>query len=214
MKTRTNTMIPDVDAATNRYAGYSYNQVGTVTSDGSYALSYDALGQPLSKTYSGGYLEYTPGDERIGVQRDGWWTWSVRDEGGKVLRQYESSGTNPSADALWLEDYVWRDGLLLGSQRPPEMGGRRHFHLDHLGAPRLITSDNGQQISRYDYYPFGDEYTPVTQEGSAGFGREEPMKFTGHERDFAGGMGGEDGHAVDYMHARYYRPTAGRFPQP
>ena len=37
------------------------------------------------------------------------------------------------------------------------------------------------------------------------------MKFTGHERDYAGGMGGEDGHAVDDMHARFYSPTTGRF---
>jgi RHS repeat-associated protein len=112
-----------------------------------------------------------------------------------------------------VEDYVWRDGLLLGSQRPVEMGGRRHFHLDHLGTPRLITSDNGQRVSMHDYLPFGDELTPLTQEGpaAAGFDREEPLKFTGHERDFAGGMGGEDGHALDYMHARYCSPTLGRF---
>jgi RHS repeat-associated protein len=89
-----------------------------------------------------------------------------------------------------------------------EMGGRRHFHLDHLGSPRLITADNGQMVSYHDYYPFGDEHSPVSQEVSGGFDREEPMKFTGHERDYAGG---EDGHAIDDMHARYYSPTMGRF---
>jgi hypothetical protein len=143
---------------------------------------------------------YTPGDERIGV------------EGGKVLRQYKSSATNPAAPALWLEDFVWRDGVLLGSQRPVEMGGRYHFHLDHLGSPRLITSDNDQMVSYHDYYPFGDEHSPVWQEGQSvgGFDREDPMTFTGHERDYAGGMGGEDGHAIDDMHARYYSPSLGR----
>jgi RHS repeat-associated protein len=110
-----------------------------------------------------------------------------------------------------VEDFVWRDGLLLGSQRPVEMGGRRHFHLDHLGTPRLITSDSGQMVSYHDYYPFGDEHSPVLQEVPSGFDREEPTKFTGHERDYAGGMGAEDGHAVDYMHARYASPTIGRF---
>jgi RHS repeat-associated protein len=110
-----------------------------------------------------------------------------------------------------VEDFIWRDGLLLGSQRPLEMGGRRHLHLDHLGTPRLITSDNGQLVSYHDYYPFGDEKSSYWQEVAGGFDREEPMKFTGHERDYAGGMGAEDGHAVDYMHARYYSPTAGRF---
>ncbi len=216
MQTRTNTIIPPVQPSTNRYQGYLYNEVGAVSSDGLYGFSYDALGQPLSKIYNNDnstleYYIYTPGDERIGVQRGGWWTWSVRDEGGKVLRQYKSSATNPSAPALWLEDFVWRDGLLLGSQRPVEMGGRRHFHLDHLGSPRLITADNGQMVSYHDYYPFGDEYSPVSQEVSHGFDREDPMKFTGHERDYAGGMGGEDGHAIDDMHARYSNPTLGRF---
>jgi RHS repeat-associated protein len=112
-----------------------------------------------------------------------------------------------------VEDFIWRDGLLLGSQRPLEMGGRRHFHLDHLGSPRLITSDNGQMVSYHDYYPFGDEKSSIWQEGpsAGGFDREEPMKFTGHERDYAGGMGAEDGHALDYMHARYASPTMGRF---
>jgi|GEM_PF-5092516 len=128
-----------------------------------------------------------------------------------ALEGVASSATNVSMEALWLEDFVWRDGLLLGSQRPVEMGGRRHFHLDHLGTPRLITADNGQRISSHDYYPFGDEYSPFSQETAAGFDREEPMKFTGHERDYAGGMGAEDGHAIDYMHARYYNPSPGRF---
>jgi RHS repeat-associated protein len=219
MKTKTNSTIPSVDSATNRYMGYSYNQIGAVTSDGSYTFTYDALGQPLRKVYNNqsntveDYV-YTPGDERIGVQRGGWWTWSVRDESGKVLRQYKSSATNLTDPALWLEDFVWRDGVLLGSQRPVEMGGRRHFHLDHLGTARLITSDSGQMVSYHDYYPFGDEYSPVMQESSSGFGREEPLKFTGHERDYAGGMGAEDGHALDYMHARYYSPFAGRFVSP
>jgi RHS repeat-associated protein len=216
MKTKTNTTIPTIQPSANRYDGSTYNEIGAVKTDGLYEFTYDALGQPLSKIYNNlsnteEYYIYTANDERIGVQRGGWWTWSVRDEGGKVLRQYKSSATNTSAPALWLEDFVWRDGLLLGSQRPVEMGGRRHFHLDHLGTPRLITSDSGQMVSYHDYYPFGDEYSPVMQESSSGFGREEPMKFTGHERDYAGGMGAEDGHAVDYMHARYFGPTLGRF---
>jgi RHS repeat-associated protein len=210
--------IPSVQAATNRYTGgdYTYNVIGAMKTGANYTFEYDAFGQPLSKKYNNDsstqeYYLYTPGDERIGVQRGSWWTWSVRDEGGKVLRQYRSSTTNPSAPSLWLEDFVWRDGLLLGSQRPPEMGGRRHYHLDHLGTPRLVTADNGQRISAHDYFPFGDEATAVWQEVAAGFDREDPLKFTGHERDYAGGMGGEDGHAIDDMHARYESPTLGRF---
>lgn len=37
------------------------------------------------------------------------------------------------------------------------------------------------------------------------------MNFTGHERDFAHGVSGENTGYIDYMHARYYGPTVGRF---
>jgi RHS repeat-associated protein len=63
----------------------------------------------------------------------------------------------------------------------------------------------------HDYLPFGGETTSVWQEENGGFDREDPMKFTGHERDYAGSFGREDGHAIDYMHARYYSASLGRF---
>jgi RHS repeat-associated protein len=214
MTFRTGHSLPAVLPEKNRYSGSTYNQIGAVTAADGYTFAYDALGQTASKAYASvptEYYVYTPSDERIGVQRGGWWFWSERDESGKVLRQLRSSATNLTTPALWLEDFVWRDGLLLGSQRVPELGGRRHYHLDHLGTPRLSTADNGQRISRHTYLPFGEELLPIAQETQAGFDREDPLKFTGHERDFAGGFGGEDGNAVDYMHARYYGPTAGHF---
>jgi RHS repeat-associated protein len=215
----------DADALTNRLmpsTGYLYDRGGNVTSGDSYTLSHDALGQAATKTYTAAttfnetYI-YTAGEERIGVQTSNsgetssWWYWSVRDEGGKVLRQYRSSANDPTQTALWIEDYVYRDGLLIGAERPSTLGGRRHFHLDHLGSPRLITSNDGQIVSSHDYLPFGGESTSVYQETGSGFDREDPMKFTGHERDYAGGFGREDGHAIDYMHARYYNSTMGRF---
>jgi RHS repeat-associated protein len=214
------------EPATNRLStGYAYDSAGNVISGDGYTLSYDALGQAAAKTYTDTttattfnetYI-YTASEERIGVQTSNsretssWLYWSVRDEGGKVLRQYRSSALDPTQTALWIEDYVYRDGLLVGAERPPTLGGRRHFHLDHLGSPRLITSNDGQIVSMHDYLPFGGESTSVWQETGAGFDREDPMKFTGHERDYAGSFGREDWHAIDYMHARYYSAAAGRF---
>jgi RHS repeat-associated protein len=37
-------------------------------------------------------------------------------------------------------DYIYRDGSLLAAETPQ---GTRHFHLDHLGTPRLITASGG-----------------------------------------------------------------------
>jgi RHS repeat-associated protein len=205
--------LPPFSTATNRCTTCSYDTAGNVTGDGTWSLGYDAANMAQWRSHLGTNTEfyvYTASDERIGVLRSGWWHWSVRDESGKVLRQYRSSVSSPSTAALWVEDYVWRDGLLLGSQRPTEMGGRRHFHLDHLGTPRLITSDSGQQVSWHGYYPFGEELSPAAQETAGGFDREEPLKFTGHERDFVGGPEVPGGSYLDYMHARYYNSTAGR----
>ena len=213
----------DTEPTTNRLSsGYGYDRAGNVTSGDSYVLAYDPLGQTATKTYTGTttfnetYI-YTANDERIGVQTSNssetssWWYWSVRDEGGKVLRQFRSSANDATQAALWIEDYVYRDGQLVGAERPPTLGGRRHFHLDHLGSPRLITSDTGLIVSTHDYLPFGGESSSPFQETGAGFDREDPMKFTGHERDYAGSFGREDAHAIDYMHARYYSATVGRF---
>ncbi|MEA2165774.1 MAG: hypothetical protein QOK37_3901 [Thermoanaerobaculia bacterium] len=225
--TSTGTQTMSADAATNRLVlstGYDYDAAGNVKTGDGYMFSYDALGQAATKSYTGQsttfsetYI-YTAGDERIGVQTsvsDGssgnWWYWSVRDEGGKVLRQFRSSASDVTQPALWIEDYVYRDGQLVGAERPATLGGRRHYHLDHLGTPRLITSDAGQLVSIHDYLPFGGETSSVWQETGAGFDREDPMKFTGHERDYAGSFGREDGHAIDYMHARYYSGGMGRF---
>lgn len=213
----------DTEPTTNRLkTGYTYDPAGNLQTGDGYTLSYDALGQAATKTYTAAttYNEtyiYTAGEERMGVltsntsETASWWYWSVRDEGGKVLRQYRSAANDPTQAALWIEDYVYRDGQLVGAERPPTMGGRRHFHLYHLGSPRLITSNDGQIVSMHDYLPFGGETTSVWQEEYGGFDREDPMKFTGHERDYAGSFGREDGHAIDYMHARYYGSTAGRF---
>ncbi|HYS54717.1 MAG TPA: RHS repeat-associated core domain-containing protein, partial [Thermoanaerobaculia bacterium] len=114
---------------------------------------------------------------------------------------------------VWVEDYVYRDGLLLGGERPAEEGGRRHFHIDHLGSPRLVTGDTTGKIAEHDYYPFGVEINPpgLRQETANGLDREEPMKFTGHERDFNVGTNSENVNYDDYMHARYDVPQWGRF---
>jgi hypothetical protein len=81
---------------------------------------------------------YTVDDERV-------WSydlvrnlshWTLRDLGGKVLRDYlNNNGT-------WglQTDYFYRDGLLLAAETRT---GQNHYHLDHLGTPRLITSASG-----------------------------------------------------------------------
>ncbi|MBI3449251.1 MAG: hypothetical protein HY049_10090 [Acidobacteria bacterium] len=71
-----------------------------------------------------------------------------------------------------------------------------YYHTDHLGSPVLVTDSNGTVLSRHKYLPFGEEMQP------AGLNTHN-RRFTGHERDVESGL--------DYMLARYYSASSGRF---
>jgi RHS repeat-associated protein len=195
-------------AATNRLngAGTSYDAAGNLTAWNGAVYEYDAFNQ--LRHYVSGSEEwlymYDADDERLWSFKPGmpgaaprFDRWTLRDLAGKVLRTYEASGYNWTGSAV--EDDVYRDGLLLAAEVP---GDTKHFHLDHLGTPRLITNRFGGQLAYHVYYPFGEEATAFNQDA-------ERMKFTGHERDLASPAGAGDD--LDYMHARHCSPMTGRF---
>jgi len=214
------TTVIDVDAATNRLSRpwlnpnpYQYDAAGDLSAEPNAAYTYDALGMLRERDYGTqwpDYYIYTADDERIATVYQDTWTWSVRGFDGAVLRQFQSQ-TNSSVPWLWLEDYVYRGGLLVSGERMREEGGRREFHLDHLGTPRLVTGPGGAEMAHHDLEPYGTEAYPLWQETTAGFDREDPMRFTGHERDFRSGFLQTTTPYLDYMHARYYASTMGRF---
>ncbi len=205
---------PGVDPLTNRMdksgadeSGHAYNMVasydlrGNVRSYAGDTFEYDALDVVTKASVGGKWRSYvyTASDERIGtieltsqngtaVRSD----WTLRDPNGSVLRRFsrESSGA-----WQWIQDYIYRDGQMLASELPGSPGRRYQYHLDHLGTPRLITGNGGVEISRHTYYAFGTEVPGAAPDG-------ERKQFTGHERDSS---------TLDYMHARYYFPFAGRF---
>ncbi len=209
---------------TNRLTLEQYDAAGNDVGDGSaQSFGYDPFNMMREKDESAltaTYYVYTPSDERIGVLtcptvspycNQSNWTWSLRDETGKVLRQYQSTATSINTPWTWIEDYVHRNGQLLGAERVAEEGGRRHFHLDHLGTPRLVTSDAGTRMGEHNYYPFGVEIAPSFQDTASGWDREDPLRFTGHERDLNIGSNSENSNYNDSLHARQRIPQWGRF---
>ncbi|MEP0774661.1 MAG: hypothetical protein HRF46_09920 [Acidobacteriota bacterium] len=111
----------------------------------------------------------------------------------------------PSAGSwAWRKDHVWRDGHLLASVSASE--GLRHYHLDHLGSPRLLTDRCAERLASWQLWPFG-----LDPQGQAGGGGQHPerMRFTGHERDLH--LADRASDDLDYMHARYYSPLLARF---
>ena len=78
----------------------------------------------------------------------------------------------------------------------PASRNLQYIHRDHLGSTRLMTDEQGTEIGRWKYFPFGMEAT-VEESG------DQRMKFTGHERD------GEV--ELDYMLARSFSSVLVRF---
>ena len=192
-------------STTNRLIGATYDTAGNLTAWNGQAYEYDPFGM-VSRITVGSeewVHAYTADDERLlSFQLLGGDTnrWTLRDLGGNVLREYEYD----RSDTSWTvtRDYIHRGSALLAAETT---SGTRHFHLDHLGTPRLITDAARTKVAWHTYYPFGEEATSANQD-------DERRKFTSHERDFHDPNGiGDD---VDYMHARYYSPTVGRFLRP
>jgi RHS repeat-associated protein len=180
------------------------NQFGAIAGVREY--QWDGAGMMTALTLSSRQEEYVydANDERIvaistigGNQR-----YTLRGADNKVARELVYN--TQTATWTWSHDYVYRDGVLLAEFVPgePGTGPHRHYHVDHLGTPRVITDSAGNRLSLHTYWPFGAE-APGSETDVA-----EHLQFTGHERDSSPGAPGYD---LDYMHARYYWPGMGRF---
>ncbi len=204
------------NAATNRMSSGGYDDAGNLISFPGVSWTYDPFNMMTQEASSAGShfdFVYGPGDERLwtidwsaGADPSNWReTWTLRDLDGSPLRQYRSSGGN-NAQANWQanpdfpKDYVWRGASLLASI--PRANVTRHFHLDHLGSPRIVTDATGKTLALHLYFPFGEEATDPAQDTTS-------LKFTGQERDDLD-PGGTT-YDLDYMHARYYSAQVGRF---
>ncbi|MCP4138526.1 MAG: hypothetical protein GY754_46640, partial [bacterium] len=100
-----------------------------------------------------------------------------------------------------------------GVSMPPEYGGlpvgTLYFHTNHLGSSALITDEEGNEVSRVNYLPYGEvqkEYSGVYNQGN-GFIEDASgsvsSHFTGQQYDYESGL--------YYYNARYYDPGAGAF---
>lgn len=92
---------------------------------------------------------YTADDERIWSFKSGEGggsRWTLRDLGNRVFREYANTG------GVWSvkEDFIHRGGQLLAADTSV---GVSHFHLDHLGTPRLITNQSGVKTAYHVYWP-------------------------------------------------------------
>jgi RHS repeat-associated protein len=204
------TVFFSADPDTNRLTGAKYDDSGEVTmfplAQGTH-YTWDVLGQ-MTSVNTGTEIWthiYDAGGERVWSYRTApsrLDNYMLRGQDGKVL----SAFTKVASTYTW-QDYAYREGELLGAAL--SNGTVMHFDVDQLGSVRLET-DGSRSIVRYhDFWPYGDEATPLTGSGS------ERMKFAGQEWDLgvltAGGDNTSTQDDAAYMHARFYRPIFGRF---
>lgn len=197
------------DPATNRISGNgnviaAYDTAGRMTSATGLIAKYDGEDTVVESTIQNGTTVrrvhlYSAAGERVAtltVNNSGHElssAWTIRDPAGKVLRRLTRTNGLPGS-WRWDEDYIYRDGQMLAAEVDTP-ARTLHYHLDHLGTPRVITGNGGAVVGQHTYHAFGKEATDPVQEGEA-------QKFTGHERD---------AEFLDYMHARYYNAYWGRF---
>jgi RHS repeat-associated protein len=228
MNTAGRTRTLAVDAATNRLqsvsetgrpaaATFDYDNAGNVTrmSDirngvggGNLRYDYDAFNMIVRSRSTtdaegkklGRINLYDHADERV-AQFDYYGTtdkerWTIRGLGTNVLSEFVRGNNG----IIRKSDYVYAGARVIGQLGPD--GTMRHLHGDHLGTVRFVTDGSGNTKEQRRYLPFGEELSPSADLNS--------HKYTGHERDDDGIA--EEQHAdLDYMHARFYAPVAGRF---
>jgi len=202
-------VIP-VNPATNRLVGptYAYDEAGNLTRWNGNVYEYGPFGEVTRVVASTEeWLHaYTAGDERLfswqvgGEQR---LRWTLRGLDGRVLREYVA---NRATGVGWVErDNFYRGAggpLLLSQGFAQGPVQTTHYHVDHLGTPRLLTDVNGAAVAFHAYFPYGEEATDPAQDRIR-------YKFTGHERDLGDPASTEDD--LDHMHARMANPQLGRF---
>jgi RHS repeat-associated protein len=197
--------------------GPSYDASGEMTDDGANTYLYDAEGRICASRSSTsgtitGYI-YDAEGNRIAkgslqsfscdITQNGFAqnTGYVVGPSGEQLTEIHVNGSN----TLWEHTNVSASGKLIATYDGLTDAPQLHFHLsDPLGTRRVQTNAAGFVEATYESLPYGDGFQAIS---APGFG-DDPTEnhFTGKERDSESGN--------DYMFARYYNSSTGRFLSP
>ncbi len=194
----------------------SYDAAGNLTTDtysgAGVTRAYDADNRMVSETQTAGFVagaySYNAAGQRVRRKVDATEIWQVYGIDGELLAEYAEAGAVTSPQ----KEYGYRNGELLVTAEPNAGNNVVQWLVgDQLGTPRMIADKTGSLagIKRHDYLPFGEELYAGTGNRTTGMGYSADsvrQKFTSHERDNETGL--------DYMQARYFNSSAGRFISP
>ncbi|MCG3201215.1 MAG: Protein RhsD [Gammaproteobacteria bacterium] len=120
-------------------------------------------------------------------------TYFVYDPDGHLIGEYSSSG-NPLEETVYLENQPV--AILAG-------GSSFYVYADHLDTPRLIVSEAGTPVWRWDSDPFGKALPNESPSGAGTFTYN--LRFPGQYYDKETGL--------HYNYFRDYNPSTGRYIQ-
>jgi RHS repeat-associated protein len=185
----------------NRITGSSYDNAGNLLSDGYHSYSYDAENK-ISKV--DGTTAYVYDGAGLRVRKlVGENVRFIYGLSGQLIAEYSGS-----TGAL-TKEYIYGQNGLVATIEPAAVNsnGTRYTTPDVLGSPRVLTNSSAGVVSRHDNMPFGEEIGSGIGGRTTGMGfgisDGQRQKFTSHERDAETGL--------DYMEARYYQGSQGRF---
>jgi RHS repeat-associated protein len=203
------TTVENGDATT-----YNTNDLNQYTTVGTAQYTYDADGN-LTQVVDGGQTwTYTYSEENRLIQAvtpEGTWAYEYDALGNRTATVHNGVRTEYLVDPLGLGDVVGEyDGtgnLIANYTHGIGLVGRfdgnstAYYDGDLLGSTAGITGADGDYINRYAYRPYGENLLTVE-------GVSNPFEYVGQW----GVM--DEGNGLDYMRARFYSPSNGRFMNP
>lgn len=191
----------------NRRSDWDYDAAGRLLADDRNEYTYDQAGRlamvrnRLTRVPQATYLYDGQGRRvRTVLIEQGTVIYTVRDDAGTILSERLDHSDGPDETI----NYIHHRGRLIGKMtRIDGVAGQRKTEIasDYLGSPTVIVRDasiqEGPQITRIEYAPYGHQKAALAHEGAPG--------YTGHE---------DDGTGLTYMLARSYDSESARFLSP
>jgi RHS repeat-associated protein len=146
----------------NQLSGFSYDNSGNTTSDGSFSYTWN--GEGLLRSAGGTSCTYDGDGKRV-IKSTGTYYWFSPD--GAPLAETDTSGST-------LNEYIYFSGGR--TARRNSSGTVYYYFQDQIGTSRVIATSGGAVCYDADYTPFGQELAYTTT-------CSPKYKFTGMERD-------------------------------
>ncbi|WP_208492147.1 putative Ig domain-containing protein [aff. Roholtiella sp. LEGE 12411] len=195
--------------------GYNTNNLNQYTSVGAATFTYDTDGNLITKTQGANTWTYSYDSENrlIGaVTPEGNWSYEYDALGNRIASILNGQRTEYLLDPTGLGDVVgeyggneniiarYTHGLGLVS-RVDGTNAASYYDADAIGSIVGLTGGDGDYLNQYSYLPFGEDLTKVETVAN-------PFEYVGQWGVI------REGNGLDFMRARFYDPSTGKFTSP